>query len=64
MFTDNITFGISYSTKETIFKSLLSGVDTIKAVPKVTRAVAAIILQDLGVQNLVVKTVTCYVLCN
>ena len=30
MFTDNLTFGIPYSTKETNFKSLVSGVDTIK----------------------------------
>ena len=31
MFTDNITLGIPYSTREVNFKSLVCGVDTIKA---------------------------------
>ena len=51
MFTDNLTFGIPYSTKETNFKSLVSGVDTIKARTLSNRVVAAVILQDLGVQH-------------
>ena len=51
MFTDNITLGISYSTREVNFKSLASGVDTIEACTESNRVVAAIILQDLGVQH-------------
>ena len=31
MFTDKVKFVIPYSTKETNFKSLANGVDTIKA---------------------------------
>ena len=31
MFTDYVTFGIPYSTREVNFKLLVSGVDTIKA---------------------------------
>ena len=42
MFTDNITLGFPYSTREVNFKLLVSGVD---------RLVAAIISQDLGVQH-------------
>ena len=53
MFTDNITFGIPYSTKEANFKSLVSGVGTIKACTYINRVVAAIISQDLGVQHFV-----------
>ena len=51
MFTDNITLGIPNSTREVTFKSLVSGVDTIKACTQSNRVVAAIILQDLGVQH-------------
>ena len=51
MFTNDKTFGIPYSTKEANFKSLVSGVDTIKACTQINRIVAAIILQDLGVQH-------------
>ena len=51
MFTDNITLGIPYTTREVNFKSLVSGTDTIKACTLIYRVVAAIILQDLGVQH-------------
>ena len=51
MFPDNLTFGTPDSTKETNFKSLVSGVDTIKACTLSNRVVAAIILRDLGVQH-------------
>ena len=52
MFTDNITLGIPYTTREVNFKSLVSGTDTIKACPLIYCVVAAtgIVLQDLGVQ--------------
>ena len=36
MFTDNITLGVPYSTREVTFESLVNGVDTIRHVPKVT----------------------------
>ena len=48
MFTDNLTFGTPYSTKET---NLVSGMDTIEACTQSNRVVAAVILQDLGVQH-------------
>ena len=52
MFTDNITLGIPYSTREVNFKSLvISGTDTIKAFTLIYCVVAAIILQDLGVRH-------------
>ena len=51
MFTDNITLGIPYTTKEVNFKSLVSGTDTTKACTSIHCVVAAIILQDLGVQH-------------
>ena len=51
MFTDNITLGIPYSTKEVNFKSLVSGTVTIKACTLIYCVVAAIILQDLGVRH-------------
>ena len=51
MFTDNITLGIPYSTREVNFKSLVSGTDTIKACTLIDCVVAAIILQDLGVRH-------------
>ena len=50
MFTDNVTLGIPYSTRS-IFKSLVSGVDTIKVCTLTNCVVAAIILQDLGVRH-------------
>ena len=51
MFTDNITLGIPYSTREVNFKSLVSGTDTIKACTLIYCEVAAIILQHLSVQH-------------
>ena len=66
MFTDNITLGIRYTTREVNFKSLVSGTDTIKACTLIYCVVAAtgIILQDLGVQHFGDETFTCYVCCN
>ena len=55
MFTDNITLGIPYTTREVNFKSLVSGTNTIKACTLIYCVVAAIILQDLGVQHFGVK---------
>ena len=51
MFTGNIAQGRS------IFKSLVSGVDTIKACTLSDCVVAAIIFQDLGVQHFVDENV-------
>ena len=51
MFTDNITLGIPYTTREVDFKSLVSGTDTIKACTLIYCVVAAIILQDFAVQH-------------
>ena len=51
MFTDNITLGIPYTTREVNFKSLVSGTDTITACTLIYCVVAAIILQDLDVQH-------------
>ena len=51
MFTDNITLGIPYTTREVNFKSLVSGTDTITACTLIYCVVAAIILQDLRVQH-------------
>ena len=51
MFTDNITLGIPYITREVNFKSLVSGTDTIKACTLIYCVVAAITLQGLGVQH-------------
>ena len=66
MFTDNITLGIPYTTREVNFKSLVSGTDTIKACTLIYCVVAAtgIILQDLVYNILVMTTFTCYVCCN
>ena len=64
MFTDNITLGIPYTTREVNFKSLVSGTNTIKACTLIYCVVAAIILQDLGVQHFGDKTFTCYVWCD
>ena len=51
MFTDNITLGIPYTTRKVSYKSLVSGTDTMKACTLIYCVVAAIILQDLGVQH-------------
>ena len=51
MFTDNLTFRIPYSMKETNLNHIIGGADTIKACNLSSYVVAAIILQDLGVQN-------------
>ena len=51
MFTDNLTLGIPYTTREVNFKSLVSGTDTITACTLICCVVAARILQDLGVQH-------------
>ena len=61
MFTDNITLGIPYTTREVNFKSLVNGTNTIKACTLIYGVVATIILQDLGVQHFGDKTFTCYV---
>ena len=57
MFTDNITLGIPYTTREVNFKSLVSGTDTIKACTLIYCVVAAITLQGLGVQHCVDENV-------
>ena len=51
MFTDNITLGIPYTTREVNFRSLDSGTDTIKASTLIYCVVAVIMLQDLGIQH-------------
>ena len=51
MFADNITLGIPYTTRKVSYKSLVSGTDTMKACTLIYCVVAAIILQDLGVQH-------------
>ena len=51
MFTNNITLGLPYSTRGVTFTSLVSGTDTKKACTSSNCEVAAIILQDLGVQH-------------
>ena len=51
MFTDNITLGIPYTTREVNFKLLASGTDTIKVCTLIYCVVAAIILQTLGIQH-------------
>ena len=61
MFADNITLGIPYTTKKVSYKSLVSGTDTIKACTLIYCIVAAIILQDLGVQHFGDENV--YMLC-
>ena len=51
MFADNVTLGIPYTTRKVSYKSLVSGTDTMKACTLIYCVVAAIILQDLGVQH-------------
>ena len=51
MFADNITLGIPYTTRKVSYKSLVSGTDTMKVCTLIYCVVAAIILQDLGVQH-------------
>ena len=61
MFADNITLGIPYTTRRVSYKSLVSGTDTMKACTLIYCVVAAIILQDLGVQHFGDENV--YMLC-
>ena len=61
MFADNITLGIPYTTRKVSYKSLVSGTDTMKACTLIYCVVAAIILQDLGVQHFGDENV--YMLC-
>ena len=61
MFADNITLGIPYTTRKVSYKSLVSGTDTMKACTLSYCVVAAIILQDLGVQHFGDENV--YMLC-
>ena len=61
MFADNITLGIRYTTRKVSYKSLVSGTDTMKACTLIYCVVAAIILQDLGVQHFGDENV--YMLC-
>ena len=61
MFADNITLGIPYTTRKVSYKSLVSGTDTMKACALIYCVVAAIILQDLGVQHFGDENV--YMLC-
>ena len=51
MFTDDITLGFHIVRGSSIFKSLVSGVDTLKACTQSNRVVAATILRDLGVRH-------------
>ena len=61
MFADNITLGIPYTTRKVSYKSLVGGTDTMKACTLIYCVVAAIILQDLGVQHFGDENV--YMLC-
>ena len=61
MFADNITLGIPYTTRKVSYKSLVSGTDTMKACTLIYCVVAAIILQNLGVQHFGDENV--YMLC-
>ena len=61
MFADNLTLGIPYTTRKVSYKSLVSGTDTMKACTLIYCVVAAIILQDLGVQHFGDENV--YMLC-
>ena len=61
MFADNITLGIPYTTRKVSYKSLVSGTGTMKACTLIYCVVAAIILQDLGVQHFGDENV--YMLC-
>ena len=61
MFADNITLGIPYTTRKVSYKSLVSGTDTMKACTLIYCVVAAIILQDLGIQHFGDENV--YMLC-
>ena len=61
MLADNITLGIPYTTRKVSYKSLVSGTDTMKACTLIYCVVAAIILQDLGIQHFGDENV--YMLC-